>query len=543
MLRFKQFIPNTSRFSNILVSIPKYFSNRTFEFDINNPISIDELNTSSVPKVLPKIKVTNTRVIDVGFDASQIAINKTSFLERKKPWGELYDKYTPKGFIVAHVLGFSYIFYSASPTTPILQNILGCFGILALTGVTIMYCEEATVERFFNDVYRIRRNYYKPKYSEEYDKPILVIDDWTDQAPYLRILTWLKNRSHNVFLSTTSNTDILWEKNYERLYNVKQFVENSKGMPGYVPLEKRNEIFNFQCLKYLNLSERTRLIDWFVEKNYKNGAIVSSINYDLNELYDGSHGTCKVLPIERIHNNYAGECYLGKKIIDGNLTYGFQTVKVFEENSIDKTKSRVILVDSLDEYFDLKNILDNDICKKLQSFGKHNIIGVDNKFSNVRHFTDKVRHRAIYMHKDVVREMLYIENMSYFSCCVDDLVTECGTGTGTGTGTGSQDQNQLTPYIAFVDERLEKLYKGIYPIVKLDIEKSKVDYYNIKVLDTNAFSKGYKYAMTGDTEYDLYDYHYDKNNFTYANEWFCGYMYYKIHYENTHRSKHVRIFA
>lgn len=534
MLRLKRFVPNTLRFSNNLVLIPKYLSNRAFEFDIGNPISVDELNTSSVPKVLPKIEVTDTRVVDIGLGTSQIAINKTSFLERKKPWRELFDKYTPKGFIVVHVLGFAYIFYSASPTTPIVQNIVGCLGILAFTGVTIMHCEEATVERFFDDVYRIRRDYYKPKYSEEYDKPILVIDDWTDQAPYLRILTWLKNRSHNVFISTASNTDIPWEKNRERLYNIKQFVENSKGIPGYVPLEKRNEIFNIPYLKYLSLAERTYLIDWFVEKNYENGAIVSSVNYDLDKLYDESRGACKVLPIEGLHPKYTGECYLGKKIIEDNLTYGIgtrtQSVKVFEENTIDKTKSRVIFVDSFDEYFNLKDITNNNIYKKLQSFGKHNIIAVDNKFSAVRHFTDKVRQQAIYMHKDVVKEMLYIKgNMSYFSCCVDSMAIEFS----------AQDQDHETTYIAFVDEHLEKLYKGTFPIVKLDIEINKVDYYNIKVLDTKAFSKGYKYAMTGDSEYDLYDCYLDKNDFTYANEWGLGYMYYKIHYKNTHCGGHV----
>lgn len=358
-----------------------------------------------------------------------------------------------------------------------------------------------------NDIFKMYSRKYIPEYDEKYDKPILVIDDWDNKAPYLRILSILKHHTRVIFSST--NTNISLEKNHELLYNIKVFVSNTDDIPGFKPCHSslRYDILNIQYLKYLNLEQRTRLIDWFICKKidiyekpldeYNRGAIITSINYDLDKLYDSTRGMHKTSHIEKLHKecSTSAECYFGTKTIDEPdlIPYadiGFKNV-VFGENDIDRKKSRVILVDFLDEYFDLTNVMDNAICKKLYSFGRYNIVAVDR--DDEKHIFDESRKYALSKQQCLTREMLFIDNSSYISCCVDNLIFDMGLYQGT--------TQELTPYVTFVDPKLKELYKGKYPIVELDVGKFKVDYSNIKVMDTPSFSAGQMYAITGNKKY------------------------------------------
>lgn len=106
---------------------------------------------------------------------------------------------------------------------------------------------------------------------------------------------------------------------------------------------------NIQYLKYLNLDQRTHLIDWYVRKKidihenpkYNRGVCITSVNYDPNKLYDPTHGLYETSYIEKLHKEYTGECHFGTKMIDdSNSVYlcgdADATNNVFSENSVDK---------------------------------------------------------------------------------------------------------------------------------------------------------------------------------------------------------------
>lgn len=95
MFRFKKLIPNITRSFNsytpvtVLVHVHRYLSSFP-QFDINNPISINDINTSLVPKTLPNIKTTNTHVVHTC--TTPITINHTANLKRKMPLAESIKK-------------------------------------------------------------------------------------------------------------------------------------------------------------------------------------------------------------------------------------------------------------------------------------------------------------------------------------------------------------------------------------------------------------------------------------------------------------------
>lgn len=72
------------------------------------------------------------------------------------------------------------------------------------------------------DIYKMNNRKYIPEYDEKYDKPILVIDDWDNTAPYLRILSILKHHTHVILSSIDTKSSL--EKNHELLHNIKVFV-------------------------------------------------------------------------------------------------------------------------------------------------------------------------------------------------------------------------------------------------------------------------------------------------------------------------------
>lgn len=530
MLRFKNPLFDIKKLSGVVhktVFVRRCASFEAFQFDVNNPISINELNTSSVPKVLPNIETTDTWVINAC--STPITVKRTYDFERKPTplWERiLKKKYTKPllNILALDSLLWAITYNNTSSLTIKLFNdftiFVGVSSALLLSTIIHDVCS-------FPDIKKTNDIFYTSESNEKYDKPIFVIDDWIAQAPYLRILSILKHHT-NIILSSV-NSNISLEKNYGILYNVKQFVTNTDDVPGLKPYYKHCDILNMQYLKYLNLEQRTRMIDWYVDKYVgiyqhpeSKGVIITSINYDLDKLYDETHGTNKIAHIEKLHKEYTGECYYGKQIIDDvtDQTMYMDGVQIFTEAEINREKSRVVLVDFLDEYFDLTNPSNNAIRKKLNSFGKSNIVAVYDPMGKMKHIVGKSRDYVMGIHGKNLREMLFIENSSYISCCVDNLIFSM-----------SRDQNQDQKYatfVTFIDPRLKKLYKGKYSIVELDVEKEKVDYLSIKIMDTQAFSDGYNYAITNDEKYSCYN-HSDDD----AIEWCRGNIYANLHYDNT----------
>lgn len=529
MLRFKRLIPNITHSLNnyvrvpvsvrVLVPVPvhRYLSSFT-QFDINKPISINDINTSSVPNSLPNIKTTNTHVINTC--TTPITINHTTNLKRKMPLAESIKNNHVASISAVVAIDLAYWSLTCDQTRFGFDFLFSWIGFIGI----YMLCK--SLVEVGADISEMNARKYIPKHDAKYDKPILVIDDWDGTAPYLRILSMLRHHTHIILSSIDTNKS--FEKNHELLHNIKIFVSNTDDVPGFKLPDSHTQykILNIQYLKYLNLEQRTRLIDWYVRKKidiyenpeYNRGMCITSVNYDPNKIYDSTFGLNTTSYIEELHKEYTGECYFGTKIIDDSESiYSCTTNSVFDENSVDKEKSRVILVDFLDEYFNLTNVTDNDICKKLYSFGHYNIVAVERADGKMKDIFNESRKYALCSHEDFTKEMLFFVKSSYMSCCIDNLIFEMGLGL----------TQEFVPYVTFLDPRLKELYKGKYPIVELDVEKSKVDYSKIKVMDTPSFSAGQTYAITGNKKY------YYSPTLYKPNEWYTGNLYGQIYYNNT----------
>lgn len=213
MLRFKNSFFDIRKLSSAVHKtepVRRWVSSQAFQFNINNPVSIDELNTSSVPKVLPNIKTTDTWVTNVC--STPITIKHTYDFERKPTplWENiLKKKYTKpllKILTLDSLLWFSTHDNTSSMVIKIFNDLAVFVGFSSVLLLSTIIHDAYT----FPDIKKENGTFYTYESNEKYDKPIFVIDDWSARAPYLTILSILKH--HTYIILSSVNSDMSLEK-------------------------------------------------------------------------------------------------------------------------------------------------------------------------------------------------------------------------------------------------------------------------------------------------------------------------------------------
>lgn len=362
------------------------------------------------------------------------------------------------------------------------------------------------------NIYDIKHN--SNVYIEEFDKPVLLIDNWKNQAPYLTPLSILELHKNVHFISTNGYEDKAFDD--EAQFNIKQFLV----------VHSHCKFSNMPWLQYLNKEQRTRFIDWYIRKNYsKTGAVVSSINYKLDYLYDQGIGCNKVSRVEKLHNGVIEECFEGEVLIGSNGCFDVGTgtgtgtctgPRVVKESDIDKMKSHVTLVDFMENYFDYTNLGKNPIIKKLPEY-HHKILALVTDPTNARDaLYDELKKFQCF------ETMYFIDDPLYFSSYIDDVVDNLH---GVDNANNSDNSNifKRDIYITFIDDRLKKMYVGRHIIVDIDFDKTKYDYTNIPISNTKGFTDGNLYAKNHTERWCK---SYEDNN--YKEQWYAGYIYRKM---------------
>lgn len=325
--------------------------------------------------------------------------------------------------------------------------------------------------------------------------PIILIDNWSSKAPYAELFSILKSHVNIKFILTT-NPEVT--PNDKIISKIKQFVKIDNCRALHPCHCKTHEFINMRYLKYLNREQRTQYIDAYVKDTFLNTIpIITSISYDLSDLYDVNTGNYKTETICIIHNSVVQ--HDGKMLVNEEYTR-FEAC-IVEETDIEKKNAFIILVDSMEEYFDYSNIGSNSVMNKLRQFGKKNIVICE---KNNRHIL-KLSEKHLLLEKlhayASVDSMMYIENESYFSCFIDDYIENSNTHCW-----------HLKPYVTFLDDNLRNLYKGKYSIVKLDIENKKYDWPNSEDESMCSYNPncnfvlGYNYALMENGEREFREY-------------------------------------
>lgn len=346
-------------------------------------------------------------------------------------------------------------------------------------------CEYFFENNMFSKIANLFSNNYVAETKAKTNIPIVLIDNWTSKAPYIELLSILKYHKNIKFILTT-NTKMI-KLNADIISKIKKFVkiDNCRALhPCYC---KNHEFINMRYLKYLNREQRTRYIDNYVKKTFSNKkVIISSIGYNLTDLYDTCMGNYETLYIDELYENVhilgARPQHIGKTLVEEE--YGELQIQthIVDESSIDKKNTFVVLIDPMSEHFDYLNISSNNILEKLRQFGKKSIVISEKDDGHVLNIYEKqllLEKICPYAH---VGSMMYIFNSSYFSCFIDDFIESSNTHC-----------KHLKPCVAFLDDELRNLYKGKYPIVKLDVEIRKYNHANNGYNDN--FLLDYNYPM------------------------------------------------
>lgn len=336
-------------------------------------------------------------------------------------------------------------------------------------------------------------------YIEEFDKPVLLIDNWKNPAPYLVPLSILKLHTNVIFGIGINYTEE--QLINETIFNIRQFLNTGTGTS---TCTKSHKFINMYYLQHLNLEQRTHFIDWFVKKHYsKTGAIISSIGYDLEKLYDEKTGCNKVSRVEKLHEGVIAKCFEGGEI----MTNSFEMENlcpehehnhdrkrkpmVFDEFSAKRTDSHIIYVDFMEKSFDYSNIDSNPITVELRKYS-HEILSVDRTFD----FDDKQSTLYANLKKlQCYESMYFIDNSEYFTNYIDCYVEEnCKHLIHDG---------ECKIYIGFIDNKLKNMYHGVHDVYSIDNDEKKYDLANIMFSNSKEFTDGYLYAKTGQSIYAL----------------------------------------
>lgn len=453
---------------------PKYLSTYT----PNNMIKISDLD--------------NHKPVPIHIRTSIVPWFGTSVLERHNP-------VTLKDICSNLVLpsGFASLVTGLIATNTLDEGGVDC--ILASS-----FCVYSTILMFvniFENIYDVTQN--SNLYVEEFDKPVLLIDNWKNQTSYLVPLSVLRLHKNVHFISTNGYEDRAFDD--EAQFNIKQFFGSTSHC----------KFSNMPWLQYLNREQRTRFIDWYVQKNHlKTGAVVSSINYKLDYLYDQSIGVNKASRVEKLHDGVIEKCFEGEALIESNGCLDLGTiVKVVKESDIDAFISRVLLVDFMEDYFDYTNLEKNSILGKLSVY-RHKILALvsDPKCPRDVLYDELKKFQCF-------ETMYFIDNPLYFSSYIDSAVDNLHSVDNVN--------NLINPkrdvYITFVDDRLKKMYVGRHTVVDIDFDKTKYDYANTPISNTQGFVDGCSYAKN---HVERWCRTYENNS--YKEQWNAGYIYHKM---------------
>lgn len=360
----------------------------------------------------------------------------------------------------------------------------------------------------------------RDSYIEEFDKPVLLLDNWKTRAPYLIPLSILKSHTNVIFGITIDPKEKPLIN--ETIFNIKQFL-NTNTNTNTSTSSNHQQFINMHYLQYLNLEQRTRFIDWYVKKHFpKTGAVISSIGYDLEKLYDEKLGCNKLSHIEKLHDGILAKCFKGGEIMENS----YKTENLFPNHkrkpmvydifSSKKTNSHIVYVDFMEESFDYSNIDSNPITLELCKYS-HEILSVDRTSDSA----DKLSTLYTNLKKlQCYESMYFIDNPEYFTNYIDCFVEEnCKHLT---------HDSECKIYIGFIDDKLKNMYNGVHDIYSIDNDGKKYDLTNIMFSNSKEFTDGYLYAKTGQSIYcnmsskpNVFTVTHSKSNQLYVNGYIC----------------------
>lgn len=412
-----------------------HFSSTSF----NKIIPITRLNDPNV-KIEP---ITTKQTINIPLSNSKVSIEYMKKLEPNTftqtfRFAPLYKFYNSKIFQnIMHYETCKFV----GPTLITIGIGLQSEYVIALT---TMYLFGVIGVEHFNE-------YIKSKPLVTDNRPLVIIDDFEDKAPYIKIFTMLSNYNNLCFITPSFLGNPNKIQNNEKIFHIDLFLnKNSKQI-----INKR--FSNIEYIEYLTREQATRLIDRKLDQLYGyNGNLnISSITFDISKYYDPTIGKNKIFkPIEHFFKiKNSNEQCSRTNVPECALKTYFHERQVVLESSIDYTKSILFLIDPVNgniNYFNTQHVL----FKKMDLFKESVIIFNDDGLTNELFNFPKRQILRELKYKN--NSVFYINNSSYYSKCVDDIIERIN-----GTG--------LNVYVTIIDDELKKLYRGKYPFVDLDV--------------------------------------------------------------------------
>lgn len=134
-------------------------------------------------------------------------------------------------------------------------------------------------------------------YDEKFDRPIIVIDDFENQAPYRKLLCIFKHHKNLHFLITSNSTK--FDKNKK---NIEVFLNTYIGEHSQYWKNQNVEFYDASILNTMNKEERTKYVDELIKSTIYKYPVITSLNYNSNTIYDDSSKNCQNKNLNELHN-------------------------------------------------------------------------------------------------------------------------------------------------------------------------------------------------------------------------------------------------
>lgn len=386
-----------------------------------------------------------------------------------------------------------------------------------------------------------------------YEPPVVIIDDFSKKMPYTRELSTFGRHKHIgiILLDTPSKPRNITEHlNKMNKMHLKTFFSI---YDTYSEFRGRELQFANLNIDSLTKEQSTRLIDRYIEKTFGFGdrVVLTSISRNVSDIYNlkGKHivKSLKYLHIEKpIY-----EPDPNNDRIDLAKTMIRQSMNI-DESSIDKKNSTIIYIDDFAfDTFDYSNIckrtvldiadfmfdsfpsktpfdsqcIPNDkTIEKIQEFDKHHVIVINSEHVNNGFYfpRTKLLENCGVVKRCSYHKMDFVNSSVHFSHNIDAIVKNY-TDPNMVIGFG-KDTNDI--YLGFRNDKYQSLYNGKYPIVTLDVEKTRPNYSNIVPVNKKDFSEGIAYYIAQrDQKADRYDPAVFNSNERFWNQdWINGYI-------------------
>lgn len=421
---FANICPGTLHFSNI---------------GFDKIIPITRLNDPSV-KIEP---IISKQTIDIPLPNSRVSVEYMKKLEpntftQTSCFAPLYKFYNSK--IFQNMMHYETCKF-AGPTLITIGIGLQSEYVIAFT---TMYLFGVIGVEHFNE-------YIKSKPLVTNNLPLVIIDDFEDKAPYIKIFTMLSNYNKLHFITPSFLENPNKIPNNEKIFHINLFLnKNSKQT-----IDVR--FSNIEYIEYLTREQATHLIDRKLDQfcGYNGNLNISSVTFDISKYYDPTIGKNKIFkPIENFFKIKNSNVQYSRTNVPecASKTYFYER-KVVLESSIDYTKSILFLIDPVNgniNYFNTQHAF----FKKMDMFKESVIIFNDDGLTNELFNFPKRQILRELKYKN--NSVFYINNSSYYSKCIDDIIERTNS-------------KGLNVYVTIIDDELKKLYRGKYPFVDLEI--------------------------------------------------------------------------